>query len=123
AKAGRSVAVLERDDAGERDTAHTSAHLSMVTDALLSELVDHFGRDHAQAAWDAGFAAIAQIDAIVRDEDIACDFAWVPGYLHRPIAAPEENAEKDARTFRDEAALAANLGFDASFIEDVPFAG
>ena len=58
----------------------------MVTDAWLSELVDRFGRDHAQAVWDAGLAAIAQIDAIVRDEDIACDFAWVPGYLHSPLA-------------------------------------
>jgi choline dehydrogenase-like flavoprotein len=89
-KAGRSVAVVERDDAVEHDTGHTSAHLSMVTDAWLSELVDRFGRDHAQAAWDAGLAAIAQIDAIVRNEDIACDFAWVPGYLHRSLGAPGE---------------------------------
>ena len=81
-RAGRKVAVLERDEAVEHDTAHTSAHLSMVTDAWLGELVDRFGRDHAQAAWDAGLAAIAQIDTIVREEDIACDFAWVPGYLH-----------------------------------------
>jgi len=119
-KGGRSVAVLEREDAVERDTAHTSAHLSMVTDAWLSELVERFGRDHAQAAWDAGLAAIAQIDAIVRDEEIACNFAWVPGYLHRPLDAP---GQTDAKTFRDEAALAADLGFDAAFIEDVPFVG
>jgi glycine/D-amino acid oxidase-like deaminating enzyme/nitrite reductase/ring-hydroxylating ferredoxin subunit len=119
-KAGRSVAVVERDDAVEHDTGHTSAHLSMVTDAWLSELVDRFGRDHAQAAWDAGLAAIAQIDTIARNEDIACDFAWVPGYLHRPLGAP---GETDAKMFRDEAALAADLGFDAAFIDDVPFVG
>jgi glycine/D-amino acid oxidase-like deaminating enzyme/nitrite reductase/ring-hydroxylating ferredoxin subunit len=120
-KAGRSVVLLERDDAVEHDTAHTSAHLSMVTDAWLSELVERFGRDHAQAAWDAGLAALAQIDTIVRDEDIACDFAWVPGYLHRSLDAPEDKIEKDAKTFRDEAALAADLGFDAAFVDDVPF--
>jgi glycine/D-amino acid oxidase-like deaminating enzyme/nitrite reductase/ring-hydroxylating ferredoxin subunit len=119
-KAGRSVAVLERDGAVERDTAHTSAHLTMVTDARLTELVDRFGRDHAQAAWDAGLAAMAQIDTIVRDEDIACDFGWVPGYLHRPLDAP---GDTDAKTFRDEAALAADLGFDAAFVDDVPFIG
>ena len=129
-RAGRSVAVLERDDAVEHDTAHTSAHLSMVTDAWLSELVDRFGRDHAQATWDAGLAAIAQIDAIVRAEEIACDFAWVPGYLHRPpdgVVAPDKvhpvGKIVSAERFRDEATLAADLGFDAAFVDQVPFVG
>ena len=119
-RAGRTVAVLERDEAVEHDTAHTSAHLSMVTDAWLSELVDRFGRDHAQAAWDAGLAAIAQVDTIVREEDIACDFAWVPGYLHRPL---DDDGGPDKAAFRDEATLASDLGFDAAFVDDVPFVG
>src|SRR5438477_3075509 len=58
-KAGRSVALLERARCIEIDTGHTSAHLTMVTDAWLTDLVSHFGRDHAQAVWDAGLAAIA----------------------------------------------------------------
>jgi len=130
-RAGRSVAVLERDDAVEHDTAHTSAHLSMVTDTWLSELVDRFGRDHAQATWDAGLAAIAQIDTIVRTEEIACDFAWVSGYLHRPpdgIGGPDKKVPPagkvgSAERFRDEATLAADLGFDATFVDEVPFVG
>ncbi len=48
----------------------------MVTDMNLQDLVDSFSRSHAQAAWEAGLAAIAQIDAIVRDKNIACEFAW-----------------------------------------------
>ena len=40
----------------------------MVTDARLSELVKGFGRTHAQAVWDAGLAAIAKIDEIVREQ-------------------------------------------------------
>src|SRR5205823_4500997 len=85
AKAGRSVAVLERGQVVERDSAQTSAHLTMATDAGLVELIARFGRDHAQAVWHAGLAAIAAIDAIVCDENIACDFARVPGYEHRPL--------------------------------------
>jgi glycine/D-amino acid oxidase-like deaminating enzyme/nitrite reductase/ring-hydroxylating ferredoxin subunit len=119
-KAGRTVAVLERDRIVERDTAHTTAHLTMVTDAWLSELADRFGRDHAQAAWDAGLAAIAEIDSIVRAEDISCDFAWVSGYLHQPRGS---SGKKDPQAFRDEAAFVADLGFDAEFVEDVPFVG
>src|ERR687892_105267 len=59
--AGRSVALLERDRCARVDTGHTTAHLTMVTDTRLSELVNSFGRQHAQAAWDAGLAAMAQI--------------------------------------------------------------
>src|SRR5438105_4923560 len=60
-KAGRSVALLERDRCGSHDTGHTTAHLTHVTDLRLHKLVDTFGRDHAQAVWDAGLAAMNQI--------------------------------------------------------------
>src|ERR1041385_1655021 len=70
--AGRSVALLERDRCARVDTGHTTAHLTMVLDTRLPELVDTFGRDHAQAAWDAGLAAISQIETIVREEEINC---------------------------------------------------
>ena len=67
----------------------------MVTDLRLTELVNAFGRDHAQAVWDAGLAAIAQIDAIVREHDIDCDFDWVDGYLHAPDG--DASGERDRR--------------------------
>src|SRR5258707_1217307 len=70
AKAGKRVVVLERDRCASIDTGHTSAHLTMATDERLTDLVKHFGRNHAQAAWDAGLAAIAHIDDMVRANDI-----------------------------------------------------
>jgi len=118
--AGRTVAVVERARCAEIDTGHTSAHLTMVTDQRLTDLVSHFGRDHAQAVWDAGLAAIAQIDAIIRDEKLSCDFSWVPGYLHDPAGTTSHDG---ARALEDEASLAENLGFDATFVSDVPLVG
>jgi len=118
--AGRSVALLERSRCASVDTGHTTAHLTMVLDTRLTELVKTFGRDHAQAAWDAGLAAISQIDAIVRENAIDCDFAWTPGYLHVPADGWSGDEE---RSLREEAALAADLGFDATFVDSVPFAG
>jgi glycine/D-amino acid oxidase-like deaminating enzyme len=82
ARAGRSVAVLEHERLGSMDSRHTSAHLRAVTDVGLIALEKRFGRDHAQAIWNAGFAAIAQIDTIVREEQVPCEFSWVPGYLY-----------------------------------------
>src|SRR6185436_14583910 len=117
--AGKSVVLLERARCAQIDTGHTSAHLTMVIDKSLTDLVAHFGRDHAQAAWDAGLAAIAQIDAIVRAEEMACAFEWVPGYLHGPLGGPDDG--RDA--FENEAKLAAELGFDAAFVDQVPFVG
>lgn len=119
AKAGRRVVVLERGRCASADTGHTTAHLTMVTDARLSELVDRFGRPHAQAVWDAGLAAIATIDDIVREHAIDAGFAWVDGYLHAPRAGDAQgraDLESDAQ-------LAADLGFDAEFLAAVPLIG
>jgi glycine/D-amino acid oxidase-like deaminating enzyme/nitrite reductase/ring-hydroxylating ferredoxin subunit len=118
--AGKSVAVLERGKIGEIDTGHTTAHLTMVTDQRLSELVRRFGRSHAQAVWDAGRAAIAQIEQIASDNEIDCAFSWVDGYLHAPNG---EIAEDAAESLREDATIARELGFDAEFLEAVPFAG
>ena len=120
ATAGKGVVLLERAGLGEIDTGHTTAHLTMVTDTRLRELVDRLGRSHAQAVWDAGLAAIHQIDTIVRGHGIDCSFGWVDGYLHAPIGSHQA---EEADTFRDDAALARELGFDAAFVGDVPLAG
>jgi glycine/D-amino acid oxidase-like deaminating enzyme/nitrite reductase/ring-hydroxylating ferredoxin subunit len=117
---GHRVALLERETLAQIDTGHTTAHLTMVTDQRLPALVKSFGRNHAQATWDAGLAAIAQIQSIVADLKVDCDFAWVPGYVHSPIGHP---AGDSASSFREEALLARDLGFDAEFVDDVPFVG
>lgn len=116
-KAGASVALLERGRFDSGETGHTTAHLTYVTDTRLHELVKTFGRDHAQAAWDAGRAAIQQISAIAEAEKIPCEFAWVPGYLHAPSSGGEE---EEIAALREDARLANELGFDAQFMEEVP---
>src|SRR5262245_16023993 len=77
AQAGKKVVVLERDRCAMTDTGHTSAHLTMVTDTRMTELVERFGRNHAQAVWDAGLAAIVMIDEVVRKHEIHAGFEWV----------------------------------------------
>jgi glycine/D-amino acid oxidase-like deaminating enzyme/nitrite reductase/ring-hydroxylating ferredoxin subunit len=118
-RSGRRVAVIDRRRCGGVDSAVTTAHLTCVTDADLSELVNHFGRDHAWAVWDAGLAAIEQIDRVVRREDLDCEWTWVEGYKHSP-----PDAARDERTkLREEAELAADLGFEARYLDAVPYFG
>ena len=116
-RAGKSVALVERDRCAQVDTCHTSAHLTMVTDARLTDLVNRLGRDHAQAVWDAGLAAIVRIHSISRDHQIDCGFEWVDGYLHAPALG---HASPDDVAFEKEAAIATELGFDAEYVHQVP---
>jgi glycine/D-amino acid oxidase-like deaminating enzyme/nitrite reductase/ring-hydroxylating ferredoxin subunit len=120
ASAGRSVLVIDRRRCASVDTGHTSAHLTMVTDRRLSDLTDQLGRSHAQAVWDAGLAAIAQIDDIVRRHEIDCGFDWVEGYLHLPQGGTKS---KEVERLKRDAELAAELGFDATFVDETPLVG
>ena len=121
-RSGRTVAVIDRRRCGGVDSGLTTAHVTCVTDLELSELVKNFGRDHAWAVWDAGLAAIEQIDRIVRREEIDCDWTWVPGYKHLPAGTTDDGG-KQTRHLQEEAALADDLGFDARFVDAVPFYG
>lgn len=117
ARAGRQVILLERGRCAGAETGHTSAHLTMVTDQRLGALVTRIGRPHAQAVWDAGLAAIAAVDAIVREHRLDADFAWIDGYLHAPA---DDDAGREAAEFGREAALANEMGFDAEPVGSVP---
>lgn len=117
-KAGLRVALLERERLASRDSGHTTAHLTCVTDKRLYELVNQFGRQHAKAAWDAGTAAIDEIDGIVKDENIACEFSRVPGYLHSPVSGGQSD---ERANLRKDAKLANEFGFNAAYLDQVPF--
>ena len=118
--AGKSVALIERGRCAEIDTAHTTAHLTMVTDTRLHELVGRFGRSHAQAVWDAGRAAIDQMGRIVDEHGIDCSFDGVEGYLHAPAGEPDA---EQVDSLKEDANLARELGFGAEFVDDVPLMG
>jgi glycine/D-amino acid oxidase-like deaminating enzyme/nitrite reductase/ring-hydroxylating ferredoxin subunit len=117
-KAGLTVALIERERVASIDTGHTTAHLTYITDVGLRELADNFGSDHGQAAWDAGAAAVDEIERIVQEEEIECDFTRVPAYLHLCV---DGVSERKISSLKKEARLAAKLGFDAVYLERVPY--
>jgi glycine/D-amino acid oxidase-like deaminating enzyme/nitrite reductase/ring-hydroxylating ferredoxin subunit len=117
-QSGAKVALIDRERCAGADTAHTTAHLTYVTDTRLSALVKTFGRDGAKAFWEGGMAAIDDIYQITRKESLDCDFKWVPGYLHAPLGGSDNQSRKSLeRDFE----LANEFGFNAAFIENVPY--
>lgn len=119
-RAGKTVALVERERCASMDTGHTTAHLTAVTDQRLRELAQVFGHDAAGAVWDAGSAALDKIVMLIRSEEIDCDFKWIPGYLLQSLRDPDG---PDAKEFAAEAALARDLGVEAEFMPSVPFFG
>ncbi|MFZ6182318.1 FAD-dependent oxidoreductase [Nannocystis pusilla] len=80
-RAGRCVVVLDSQQPGRGNTGRTTAHLSSAIDDRFSELARVRGLDAARKAWESHATAIDCIEAIARDEDIACDFERCDGYL------------------------------------------
>ena len=67
---GLTVVLIERARLATIDTGHTTAHLTYITDTRLHTLAKNLGVDHAGAAWDAGAAALDEIEALVQGEEI-----------------------------------------------------
>ena len=116
--AGKTVAVLERGRCAEVDTGHTTAHLTMVTDVRLSALVRSvrprpcpggLGRRTGRHRPDRRHGAHASDRLRVR-----------VGRRVSPRAARRSDVDATRPHLREEADLAADLGFDASFVEAVP---
>jgi glycine/D-amino acid oxidase-like deaminating enzyme len=114
---GVRVALIDRSRVAAADTGRTTAHLTYVTDYRLHELAKRFGKDGARAFWEGGAAAIDQIAAIVKQTQADCEFRWVPGYLHQ---SPRDTDDAQIELLKQDATLAGELGFDASFVDDVP---
>jgi glycine/D-amino acid oxidase-like deaminating enzyme/nitrite reductase/ring-hydroxylating ferredoxin subunit len=116
-KTGRSVALVERGTIGNRETGHTTAHLTYATDVRLSDLVKRFGPDHARAAWEAGASAMAQIQALVAEHQIECELRRTPAFL---VVAGGADVRAESERLREEANVASEMGFNAEFVEKAP---
>jgi glycine/D-amino acid oxidase-like deaminating enzyme/nitrite reductase/ring-hydroxylating ferredoxin subunit len=116
---GVRVALIERDRIAAGDTSRTTAHLTYVTDYRLHEIAKKFGKDAAKSFWEGGAAAIDQIESITRQTNADCGFHWAPGYLHESIT---ERDPKERERLQEDAELAREFGFDARFVETVPYA-
>ena len=116
-KAGCRVAVIDQRSIGGGETAHTTAHVTFVTDTRLHELASRLGKRQAQTLWGVGHLAMKQIEDISRELEIHCELKRVPGYL---FAAVGKDTEKERETLQRDVELASHFGFDAKLVENDP---
>jgi len=96
AREGTDVVLVDRSGIGSGETSRTTAHLSNVLDHPYSEVERDLGPRGVRLAADSHAVAIDVIEAIARDERIACDFLRVDGYL---LALPNESHDRLDREF------------------------
>jgi glycine/D-amino acid oxidase-like deaminating enzyme/nitrite reductase/ring-hydroxylating ferredoxin subunit len=110
---GKSVVVIEKDVIGRGETSHTSAHLSNEMDARYVTIERLHGERGARLAAESHGSAISKIEQIAAEENIACDFERVNGYLFRG----REQSQKD---LQDELDAARRAGVDVSQLDESP---
>lgn len=120
AREGVKVVLVDREDPARRDTGHTTAHLTYMTDTRLSDLVAAFGRPESLLAWQAGAASMDLIRRNVEELAIDCDLKTVPGFL---VTARGSDIEEERATLAEEAEMARQGGFDVRLIEESPVTG
>lgn len=94
-RAGKSVVVLDDGPIVSGETERTTAHLVTALDDRYVELERLHGEKGAQLAAESHSAAISQIERIVREEHIECDFERLNGYLFVPPGEPSDMLEKE----------------------------
>ena len=99
-RVGRRVIVIDRGRIGSGMTARTTAHLTTENDDRYSDLVRVRGENAARLYHESQVAALDRIEAIVREEGIACDFARVDGYLFADEPAHDKQLEEEYDTCR-----------------------
>src|SRR5205085_12253537 len=83
-RTGKSVIVLDDGPIVSGETERTTAHLASALDDRYVELERLHGEKGARLAAESHSAAIKQIERVVREEHIDCDFEFLNGYLFVP---------------------------------------
>lgn len=100
ARGGKRVVVVDDRGIAAGQTQMTTAHLSNAIDDRYAEIERLHGEGGSRLAAESHTAAIDQIERIVRDERISCDFLRLDGYLFVPPGESQEVLEKEHEAAR-----------------------
>jgi glycine/D-amino acid oxidase-like deaminating enzyme/nitrite reductase/ring-hydroxylating ferredoxin subunit len=94
-RSGKSVIVLDDGPIVSGETERTTAHLASALDDRYYDLERWHGKKGARLAAESHSAAIDQIERIVREEHIDCDFERLNGYLFVPPGESTDVLDKE----------------------------
>src|SRR2546423_1024833 len=97
ARAGKSVVVLDDGPIGGGMTGRTTAHLVTAFDDRYFQLEYLHGEKGSRLAAESHAAAIDQIERIVREEKIDCEFERLDGYLFVPPGESKQILDRELK--------------------------
>lgn len=107
------VALVEDGFIGSGESGRTTAHITHALDDRYYEIEKIFGKDGSLMAAESHTAAIDQIEKIVKNEKIKCDFERVDGYLFLDPSDKKANLKKEFDATR-------RAGLDTQWLEKIP---
>jgi glycine/D-amino acid oxidase-like deaminating enzyme/nitrite reductase/ring-hydroxylating ferredoxin subunit len=117
AKRGQDVIVLDRGPIGKGMTSRTTAHLTPICDDSFEAFIKLRGLDAAKLFYASQSAAVDRIEKVQHDENIACTFRRVDGFLFPAIGRdPAEELDAEAEAVR-------KVGVAMEKARGVPFKG
>ena len=112
-RAGKRVAVLERDRIASRTTGCSSAHLSTMVDLSYGTIRETFGRETAVLVSRSATEALRKIESITHELAIDCGFRRVAGYYFAENRQDTEHVEREYDAARE-------AGLSVSMLDRVP---
>lgn len=110
-KVGFTVALLEKDRLTKGATILTTAFLTQYIDTDAGDLIKMFGEREARTILSSHAEAIDQVEKIVREESIACEFERCSNYVYA-------HNEKEIDLLKEELETAKKMGVPMQFHQD-----
>lgn len=94
-KLGYKVVILEKDNICEKTTGHTTAKITSQHGLFYDYLISNYGVKFAKDYLDVNELAIRNIENIIREEKISCDFSNQNSYLYSTTKKEKNLLEKE----------------------------
>ncbi len=112
-QSGFKVAVLEKSTVGGGTTGRTTGKVTSQHNLIYHDLQKRLGSETARIYGEANQAAVEQVNTIIKNEKISCDWQWDDNYVYT-------DDPKQVEQFKNEAKTAASLGLPATFETGIP---
>ncbi len=111
-KHGVDVTVLEKDKICSKTTGHTTGKITSQHGLFYKYLLDSQGKDYAKKYLYVNEKALENIENIINEEKIACDFEKRNSYVFTCMS-------EKVKEIQEEVNIAKVLGANAKFIKDL----
>lgn len=111
-KAGKKVILLEREELADKATGNTTAKITSQHGLFYNYLIENNGKDIAKKYYMANQEAIKNIEKIIEEENINCDYKKQSAYVFTQDAKELEKIKKEIKAIEA-------IGGEAKFVQEI----